>query len=47
MIDIPVPMLPSGLDTPSLLIDLVEGTRSAPHLETVPGRIVPRASTAR
>ena len=30
----------------ALLIDLVEGSRAAPHSETVPGRLVPRASTA-
>jgi len=36
-----------GQRAASLLIDLVEGTRSAPHLEVVPGRLVPRASTAR
>jgi len=36
-----------GRRAASLLIDIVEGTRSAPHLEVVPGRVVPRASTAR
>jgi DNA-binding LacI/PurR family transcriptional regulator len=36
-----------GRRAASLLIDLVEGTRSAPLLEVVPGRVVPRASTAR
>jgi len=36
-----------GRRAASLLIDLVEGTRSAPHLEVVPGRLVARASTAR
>jgi DNA-binding LacI/PurR family transcriptional regulator len=36
-----------GRRAASLLIDLVEGTRSAPLLEVVPGRLVPRASTAR
>jgi DNA-binding LacI/PurR family transcriptional regulator len=30
-----------------LLIDLVEGSRTAPYLEVVPGRVMPRASTAR
>jgi DNA-binding LacI/PurR family transcriptional regulator len=36
-----------GRRAASLLIDLVEGSRSAPQLEVVPGRVVPRASTAR
>ena len=36
-----------GRRAASLLIDLVEGSRSAPTVETVPGRIMPRASTAR
>jgi DNA-binding LacI/PurR family transcriptional regulator len=36
-----------GRRAASLLIDLVEGARSAPHLEVVPGRLVARASTAR
>ena len=36
-----------GRRAASLLIDLVEGTRAAPLLEVVPGRLAPRASTAR
>jgi DNA-binding LacI/PurR family transcriptional regulator len=36
-----------GRRAASLLIDLVEGSRAAPTVETVPGRIMPRASTAR
>ena len=36
-----------GRRAASLLIDLVEGARSAPHLEVIPGRLVARASTAR
>jgi len=36
-----------GRRAASLLIDLVEGTRSAPYTEVVPGRLMPRASTAR
>jgi DNA-binding LacI/PurR family transcriptional regulator len=36
-----------GRRAASLLIDLVEGSRSAPHVEVVPGRLMPRASTAR
>jgi DNA-binding LacI/PurR family transcriptional regulator len=36
-----------GRRAASLLIDLVEGSRSAPLLEVVPGRVVPRASTTR
>jgi len=36
-----------GRRAASLLIDLVEGTRAAPSLETVPGRLMPRASTSR
>jgi DNA-binding LacI/PurR family transcriptional regulator len=36
-----------GRRAASLLIDLVEGSREAPTLEIVPGRLVPRASTAR
>jgi DNA-binding LacI/PurR family transcriptional regulator len=36
-----------GRRAASLLIDLVEGSRAAPTLETVPGRVMPRASTAR
>jgi DNA-binding LacI/PurR family transcriptional regulator len=36
-----------GRRAASLLIDLVEGSRAAPYLEVVPGRLMPRASTAR
>jgi DNA-binding LacI/PurR family transcriptional regulator len=36
-----------GRRAASLLIDLVEGSRTAPCLEVVPGRLMPRASTAR
>jgi len=36
-----------GRRAASLLIDLVEGARSAPHLEVIPGGLVARASTAR
>jgi len=36
-----------GRRAASLLIDLVEGTRAAPCVETVPGRLMPRASTSR
>jgi DNA-binding LacI/PurR family transcriptional regulator len=36
-----------GRRAASLLIDLVEGTRTAPCAEVVPGRLMPRASTAR
>jgi DNA-binding LacI/PurR family transcriptional regulator len=35
-----------GRRAAALLIDLIEGSRAAPHSETVPGRLVPRASTA-
>jgi DNA-binding LacI/PurR family transcriptional regulator len=36
-----------GRRAASLLIDLVEGSRTAPCEEIVPGRLMPRASTAR
>ena len=36
-----------GRRAATLLIDLVEGSRAAPTVETVPGRVMPRASTAR
>jgi DNA-binding LacI/PurR family transcriptional regulator len=36
-----------GRRAASLLIDLVEGSRTAPCVEVVPGRLMPRASTAR
>jgi DNA-binding LacI/PurR family transcriptional regulator len=36
-----------GRRAATLLIDLVEGSRAAPCLEIVPGRLMPRASTAR
>jgi DNA-binding LacI/PurR family transcriptional regulator len=36
-----------GRRAASLLIDLVEGSRTAPCSEIVPGRLMPRASTAR
>jgi DNA-binding LacI/PurR family transcriptional regulator len=36
-----------GRRAASLLIDLVEGSRTAPCVEIVPGRLMPRASTAR
>ena len=36
-----------GRRAAQLLIDLVEGSRTAPTIETVPGRLMPRASTAR
>jgi DNA-binding LacI/PurR family transcriptional regulator len=36
-----------GRRAASLLIDLVEGTRTPPCTEVVPGRLMPRASTAR
>jgi DNA-binding LacI/PurR family transcriptional regulator len=36
-----------GRRAATLLIDMVEGSRAAPTVETVPGRLMPRASTAR
>ena len=36
-----------GRRAATLLLDLVEGSRAAPTVETVPGRVMPRASTAR